>query len=676
MKKLKKFLAGVLTLAMAMSMMTITAFAAPVFDGTSEGSLTIHKKAYEGTPGGAASGEDDPTQVPEGAKGLNGVTFTAYKVVDEAGLDAYYSTNPSALPPLTDYVENGAIKNESSYIEGQTKWTKVTANVGGEDGVASFDNLPLGIYVVIETDSPALVTQKAAPFMVAIPMTKESGDGWLYDVHVYPKNATNASGELTLVKKGKTIGVDGETTLNNVVFVLQVQGADGRWTEVEKTVDASGQETELGVLTTKDGGMIKVSSLPNGKYRFIEKEIIVDTATGENVGYIKDGATAYEFEVTSDGFTTKTQTTPSDTLTIEVMNEKPKFDKEIKNGDDTYGDVKDYNVGDLIDYKITIGVPSKIDKMKTFYVVDTPTNLDDKIDTIKVLKSDGSEVTGCWTQAKEGEHGFKITFTPSAMTSLAGETITITYKAELLSTAEVVNGNDAKLVYSHNILPDGDDEDNPNKDDKEDVDEHEESSFATTYKLKVIKRADSASGDPLEGVTFDLYKEDASGTIAGDAAKALGLDAGKTWKQVATGLTTDENGVVTKSGLANGTYYLVETKTKDPYNLLKKPVEVTLAIDSVTQTTHHTKYTTRTETIDGVVVNVTTTKEEWTVTHTGTNNAEDNAQGIWDQTVINKKGFTLPETGGMGTFVFTFVGIAMMAAAVILFFTSKKKEAK
>ncbi len=56
--------------------------------------------------------------------------------------------------------------------------------------------------------------------------------------------------------------------------------------------------------------------------------------------------------------------------------------------------------------------------------------------------------------------------------------------------------------------------------------------------------------------------------------------------------------------------------------------------------------------------------------------ATDNAQGIVVSTVINKQGFELPTTGGMGTFLFTFVGIAMMAAAVILFFTSKKKEAK
>lgn len=678
MKKLKKFLAGVITLAMAMSMMTITAFAAPVFDGTSEGSLTIHKKAYEGTPGNPATGENDPTQVPNGAEGLNGVTFTVYQVVDENGLEAFYNSNPTSLPEVSAYVTDGKINNESSYTEGTNKWTAVTDTVGGEHGVAAFNNLPLGIYVVIETDSPALVTQKAAPFMVAIPMTKASGDGWLYDVHVYPKNATNASGELTLVKKGKTVGVDGETTLNNVVFVLQVQGEDGRWTDVTKTTSASGQEEEL-TLTTKDGGMIKVSSLPNGKYRFIETEIIVDVTTGENVGYIKDGAATYEFEVTSDGFTSATQTTPADTLTIEVMNEKPNFDKEIKDGDDSFGDVKDYNVGDIIDYKITVGVPSKIDKMKTFYIIDTPENLEDKVDSIKVLDGNGAEITGCWTAAKEGEHGFKVTFTPSAMKDLAGQTITVTYQAELLPGAEtatdVFNGNSAKLVYSNNIIPDGDD-DNPNKDDKEDLGETEDTSYATSYKLKVIKKADSENGTPLEGVMFDLYREDEAGTIKGDDAKALGLDATKAYTQVATGLTTNASGEIVKGGLANGTYYLVETKTNADYNLLKEPVKVTLAIDSVTKTSHVTKWYTKTETVDGVVVNVTTTKEEYTTVSTGTNNADDNAQGIWDQTVVNKKGFTLPETGGMGTFVFTFVGIAMMAAAVILFFTSKKKEAK
>lgn len=250
-------------------------------------------------------------------------------------------------------------------------------------------------------------------------------------------------------------------------------------------------------------------------------------------------------------------------------------------------------------------------------------------------------------------------------TAAAGKTITLTYKAELLEGAlvETNNNNDAKLVYNTNIVPDGDPEEPK-------IHEEEKSAYAYSYKLKVIKRADSETGTPLEGVEFDLYKEDSTGSITGDAAKALGLDSGKTWKKVNTSsLTTGADGTITQGGLANGTYYLVETKTNPSYNLLAKPVAVTLKIESKTETS--TKTTTITAP-DGT--ETTTTKTTVSVEHYG--DQDNNTQGIWDQTVVNKKGFTLPETGGMGTFVFTFVGVAMMAAAVILFFTSKKKTVK
>jgi LPXTG-motif cell wall-anchored protein len=44
--------------------------------------------------------------------------------------------------------------------------------------------------------------------------------------------------------------------------------------------------------------------------------------------------------------------------------------------------------------------------------------------------------------------------------------------------------------------------------------------------------------------------------------------------------------------------------------------------------------------------------------------------------VTNTKGFQLPTTGGMGTILFTAGGIAIMGAAVLLFFVLKRKAAK
>ena len=89
----------------------------------------------------------------------------------------------------------------------------------------TFSGLELGFYVVIETTTPAKVTTPVDPFLVSIPMTVKSGDNWLYDVNVYPKNKTTYGG-VTLEKKGK----DG-APLKGVTFVLQKKNGDS-WTNV------------------------------------------------------------------------------------------------------------------------------------------------------------------------------------------------------------------------------------------------------------------------------------------------------------------------------------------------------------------------------------------------------------------------------------------------------------
>ena len=134
--------------------------------------------------------------------------------------------------------------------------------------------------------------------------------------------------------------------------------------------------------------------------------------------------------------------------------------------------------------------------------------------------------------------------------------------------------------------------------------------------------------------------------------KEAGLNASKTWLKVASNLTTDDKtGEVSCSGLANGTYYLVETKTVEGYNLLKAPVEVNLKVEYVTTTTEN-----------GV------TKTDFT---------ENNklSDGTHTETIINKKGFQLPTTGGMGTLLFSVIGVIVMIAAAFILLKGRKKEA-
>lgn len=668
MGKFRKMLAGVLSAAMVLSTMTVTAFAedntsapkktAATIDTSLKGSITIHKYEYNGTmeiPGTGEKSDQLPTDDKK-IKALEGAGFTIYRVADENALKNYYSTSPENLPLVSDYVENGKIKSQYS-----------NNKVGGEirtngEGIAEFKNLELGFYVVVETTTPDKVTTPVEPFIVSVPMTTKDGDNWLYDVHVYPKNKTTY-GEVTLEKKGNNTEL-----LSGVKFVLQ------KWNATESTWENAKNETgvegvQFGELTTDDNGKITVDGLSQGKYRFIEIN-----RGDNNSGYIMDGATTYVFTVTKDGMIKVGDADPVANATINVNNEKPNMTKEVQDrATKAWKHDTDYNVGDMVPYKITIDVPSNITKLQELTLTDTPKNLEDNLNSVEVkcgdvtLKKDTNYTIGPDTANGEG---FKITFKTSTMGDYAGKKIVVTYNAKLLDSADtttVENPNTAKLEYSNQILPDTDDRSNPNKPGEPGKDAIKDTATVYTFKLSINKRANSKTGDPLAGVKFDLYKEVSKGTTGAASAedvKNTGLDGKKTWMKIAT-LTTKKDGTDEKSGLANGTYYLVETKTVGGYNLLKAPVEVKL--DIVYTTTTKKEYVTEE---NGVKTLVKNEIEKTTFTENGAKST-----GIHTETIINKKGFELPITGGMGTVLFSIAGFALMAGAAFVLLKGRRKDA-
>ena len=663
MKKFKKLLAGLLTGAMLLGSMSVSSFAAdttasktPVIDENERGSITIHKYTEGTATGTAASGKEDASQVPAGAVPIKDVGFTIYKVQDAAKLADYYSTTPASLPAATDYY-TGTGKNV------QVNADVAALKVGNEvptnaDGVAEFTNLDLGLYLVVETTSPAIVTGPCDPFLISVPMTTD-GDDWLYNVHVYPKNST-AVGGVSLVKTGKA-----GAALKGVTFVLQKKNGDS-WTDITKKSTALGDNTGTVLnLVTNEAGKISVEDLSSGTYRFIETSVGAD-----NKGYIMDGAATYEFKVEGNDVTYAGNTGTN--ITIPVTNDKPDMTKEVKNGSEWKHDA-DYSVGDKVPYRITVSVPANIKKLKKFALTDTPTNLKDDANSVKVTDKTGSTTIPATATATEDGNGFTIDFTLADLDSYAGQNIIVTYNAELLDTAvttTVGNPNTATLEYSNKILPDTDDGYNPNKPGTPTTDKITDTAVVYTFQIQIEKKAEKADGTPLADVEFDLYKAVDAGTAGvatADEVKKAGLDSSKAWKKInETSLKTNTEGKVSQSGLKNGEYYLVETKTNTEYNLLKAPVKVTLNI----------AYTTTTKAEYNIDETGKTTLVKHEVEKTEFKNGGVDSDGIQIQTVINKKGFTLPLTGGMGTVLFSVIGLALVLAGVVVITASRKKTVK
>lgn len=691
MKKIRKMLAGLLGAAMVLTSFGTPAWATPdspvttdaTIDTTQKGSITIHKYEYNGDGGQTGTGETSDT-VPSGAKALADAGFTIYKIADVDDLTSYYSTNPSELPNVNTYVTQDTTTKKWS-INAAYETTKVGEEKKTDDqGEVIFDTLELGFYVVVETTSPDKVTEPVKPFIVSLPMTTKDGDKWLYDVNVYPKNST-AYGSVTLVKKGNNTDL-----LKGVTFVLQ-KSINSVWTNVT-TSEEDGSNLNL---TTNADGKITVSGLSQGSYRFIETAI-----DNKLPGYILDGAKTYEFSVGSDKKITYGGNT-SASVTIEANNEKPDMKKEVQDRTKkTWKQESDYSVGDYVPYKITIDVPDNITQLKEFSLTDKPTGLEYITDSDFSVKCNDIEIANTdnsvYTLTKNADtKGFTISFVPTAMGNYAGQQIVITYKAKVLETAVKTtagNPNTATLEYSNKILPTNDPQ-NPNTpenpDEKPAKDKIEDSTVVYTFNIKIEKRAQDKNGDLLGGVVFDLYKAvDTQGAddITDDAAGAIGLDKTKIWHKIST-LTTEATGAnmgyITQSGLANGEYYLVETKTADGYNLLKSPVKVQLNVQYATKWSKENVWSVDPNT--GVKTLIK--HSENSTTFTAKADGDDKATGSMTQigktdkateatmteTIINRKGFTLPKTGDIGTAMFLIIGIGGMLAAVYIMLRGRKK---
>lgn len=730
MKKAKRFLTGLLSAALALSLCAMPAMAdegegnaqtptiktsVSTIDKTKKGSITIYKYLHSTELTDSVAGTGEQQTVPDGATPLKDAGFTIYQVKTADELVAYYeaasddnavtadsffkTTDNKTAANLKDGIANQAVKDKNGKTERKTD----------NNGYVQFADLNVGMYLVIETTTPDSVVKPVDPFLVSIPMTRvqdgEQATGgqlkeWLYDVVVYPKNSS-AKGDITLIKKGKTDGKENEIkNLPDVIFKLQRYNVNS--TNADKYDDYTVNNTCE--FTTNKDGKITVQSLLKGKYRFVE----IGYAENKESGYIINNNVAYEFEiddkgklVTPDGATPNSDFVINDDNTMTVYNHKPDLEKDVTQRDTTKGsdtgNDTDYAVGDTVKYTLTIYVPENVAKLKTFKVVDTmnKNQLMHNIDSVTISSknvdfvantdyklTDTSDVD---TNTSEITIDFKAGTSQEKLNAAAGKTITISYTATLqpdADTTTVGNVNEAHLDYSRKTDIQEGDIDTPY--------EIHDKAVVYTFKTGILKKGQDGNTEKLlNGVTFDLYKKYDANTdklekgttdtvifgvnkckfLTAAEAKALGLNTTEDenepkWFKVATLTTAGEGenaGRATVNGLPDGEYKLVETMTNKGYNLLSGPVDANLTVDYATSWTVNDKFSS-----DGKLI-----KRD---VKTTTFKNGDNEYTYAPITIINRKGFDLPTTGGFGTLLFSGIGVLLVVAGVGVLLSLKKKN--
>ena len=705
--KLKRLLTGVLSAVMALSVCAMPAAAADAtnnqvtFDPAKKtGSLTIVK--YEQS--------EEQKEKKENGDLLGGVTFKAYLLAtikqteENSNINLTYEVQAPFKDIVTDDDLNGsayidrtsgmidskllydALKLKTGMAEAMAKatpYTKTTGTEGADKGKAVFSSLPLGIYMIEESDAPNQIVTKSASFIVSIPRVDENG-AWQYDVTAEPKNV-GVYGGVTLTKTGRVAGDTGEGTgIAGVEFLLEYKNTKngGSWEAVDlskyKVAIGTQVEDSTGYVKTGTDGVINIKKLTYGEYRFTEISAVN--------GYVADTNAVYEFQVTADGTVQvkKDGAYVTDAEGIKVVNEKPDLKKEItkRNGTPSTNNDADYGVGDMVPYTLTVKVPSTIENMKTFYVTDT-------VDTAQLEHQDTTEnpiVVKVDTGVLSSDY-YKVNIASGTMTvdfkagktklgkDYADKTITIEYKAKLLEGAATTNAgniNKAELIYSNKTSTDASVEPET---DKNTI--HDES-VVYTFKTSIHKTGANGAG-ALERVKFDLYKaltaEDyTEGTVptevtfmgtkhqvvTAEASKAMGFDGTANLIKV-TSEETDLQGNITVTGLPAGTYYWVETETLPGYNLLTKPVKADLNV----------AYAAAWKSV-GTYEGNKLTHREYDATNTTYTDANTVNNKVTN--VVNRKGFTLPVTGGFGTLLFSGIGVLLVLAGVCVLFSMKKKN--
>ena len=338
---------------------------------------------------------------------------------------------------------------------------------------------------------------------------------------------------------------------------------------------------------------------------------------------------------------------------VDLKGQAPSITKDAQNTAGT--SIDSVEIGQIVKYVITGTIPDTTGYDQYQYIIhDTLTDGLDFVDQSGTEPSDtdysvsvqiGSNGATTQTATLSGDNSrtMKLDLSQWIRDNQAskGQTFTVTYYAKVNSSAVVTTNNNASLEYGND--PDNTTTTTP-------VQEK-----TPTFPLQIKKFANGV--EYLEGATFRIYRSEADAQGNQNAIAVTGSNGSYTVNPVQTGEGLSYDMVSASAdvgtgfnlklnGLAAGDYWIAETDAPEGYNGVTAPIKVTVTASA-----------------DNDVNN-------WTISK------NDNAETDKVIDIENSTGSILPGTGGMGTILFTVIGVALVIAVAGSFVVSRRRKAE
>ena len=488
-------------------------------------------------------------------------------------------------------------------------------------GKSEAKDLELGLYLVVETKVPEMVTSTCNPFFVSIPMTSVDGtnatDGgtrWIYDITIYPKNST---GIPTL-----------EKTLR--------ENKDDTGKHNGTSDDITDGYAHTG--TASDGDVIDyqlISTLPTitSESTYLSEYTFIDTLSA--------GLTYNKQDVVIEFF--------SDAACTNLLNT--------------------WNESDGL-----------------FTVAYSQTDANESVMTISMTEAGLEEIN---------TNDRVYSDTDSLFSGYSDCTIRITYKATMDSDSSVVYGdsgnpNEVVLVWKRSS--------------QEYFDTLVDDAHVFTYAMELTKLFSDGNGD-YTNVEFIMQNDTDGYFVKAELNEEEGIyyvvdhvaDEADATHFIPVE-NADGEGLVIVKGLEDDSYTVTEVRTDNGYTLLKDDIKIVIsqvetvdlcdiyASDVLGLIQNDPRYAT--------IINDTGDLKNMPQKHlehhllTASATVDGNKVNMLEDDgsvnasvplkVVNTRGFDLPQTGDNGTWMFSVVGILMMAGAAcfLLVLVTKKRTAE